>query len=429
MKKLILLSGPVFLTLLLLTFRLSAQQHDVLKEVRVLQEEVINEPIPDTDIRMMLEKHPKDAQMHLGATFLFNEEKNKAEAKNVAIKLAPEYKKIFLIQDLKRVPLEKLDEKDLKKLQELIKIDPENAWPHYLLAAYYLNISEKEKWLAEVDEALSKQEFDYYEMEGVLASSRVLDEINPPLKTARMVSIWAGTLLPSYRFARNLARELVKIGKEFEGKGEKAKALEYYRKAERIGQQLLLRKPEPHLIMRLVSIAIRKNAYEEMMRFYEEEGQAIEAAVIGEQLDLMDAWTNECHRRTRTFIDFWCPVPGETFYSALLRTDMEKIRPEKRKQIRAKVNGFKKELRQFLMSPGFTEATEKYFEIALDQGEYQALKSLPDPEKSTLRDIAKLRKQCETIQEEIRQALITHGNSRQPTSHDIGCLDEARKRQ
>ncbi|MCK4326206.1 hypothetical protein KAW55_05575, partial [bacterium] len=328
MKKLILLSGPVFLTLLFLSFPLGAQH--LLKEVRVLQEEVIKEPIPDTNIRMVLEKHPKDAQMHLGATFLLNEDKNKAEAKNVAIKLAPEYEKIFLIQDLKRVPLEKLDEKDLKKLQELIKIDPENAWPHYLLAAYYLNMPKKKRWLAEVDEALSKQKFDYYEVEKIQASSRILDEINPSFKTARKLSVWAGTLLPSYRFARNLTRELVRIGKEFEGKGEKAKALECYRKAERIGQQLLLRTPEPHLIMRVVSIAIRKNAYEEMMRFYEEEGQAIEAAVIGEQLDLMDAWINECHRRNQTFVDFWCPVSGVTFYSALLRTDLEKIRPEKR---------------------------------------------------------------------------------------------------
>lgn len=415
MKKSVVLCGSVFLALLLLASRLGAQH--VLKEVRVLQDEVIDEPIPESDIKKALEKHPQDAQMHFGATLLLDEGKYKAEARNVAIRLAPEYEKVFLIQDLKRVRLEEIDENDLKKIQELIKLDPDNAWSHYLLGAYYLNRSDKEMWLAEVDEALSKQRFDYYEVEGVLAASRVLDEINPPLKTAREVSLFAGTLLPSYRFARNLAGELLTMGKAFEAEGENAKALEYYRMSERIGQQLLLRTPDPHLIARVVSIAIRRNAYQEMMGLYEEEGQAIEVAVIGEQLDLMDAWTDVLNRRNQTFVVFWCPVDGVTFYSALLKTDTEKIVPERREQIRARISSFQKALRTFLMSPGFTGPTEEYLEILFNQGEYEALKSLPDgpldPEKSIVaRDIAKLRRQCETLQEQIGQALIAEGKSR-----------------
>lgn len=161
MKKSVVLCGSVFLALLLLASRLGAQH--VLKEVRVLQDEVIDEPIPESDIKKALEKHPQDAQMHFGATLLLDEGKYKAEARNVAIRLAPEYEKVFLIQDLKRVRLEEIDENDLKKIQELIKLDPDNAWSHYLLGAYYLNRSDKEMWLAEVDEALSKQRFDYYE--------------------------------------------------------------------------------------------------------------------------------------------------------------------------------------------------------------------------------------------------------------------------
>lgn len=374
-------------------------------------------PIPDEAIKALLTKYPEDAEMHLGAAFLFTEDKNKAEAKEKAIKLAPEYKKMFLIQEIKRThhPYKELDEEALRKLEELVKIDPGNVWPHYLLAAHYLHKGEKERWLREVDEGLSKKRLDDYEVERLRAIFRVLDEINPSFKAVWKI-YYNFVPLSEFAVARNSALELVRIGKELEEKGEREKALEYYRKAERIGQHLLLRKPD-FFMKRLVSIQIRKIAYEEMVRFYEEEGRAIEAAALREQIDLMDAWkkgygqiiSQKYHIPTRPIWD----AGGHLLDVYLGAIHWEEIRPEKSEEIKARLGRFQKVAREFINSPDYTGMVDIYLEKLWNEGETEAFKSLPEEKEWPIAEyLERIEKEREELSRAIDQSLIPSGEHR-----------------
>ena len=415
MKKLVF---PTVLTSLVLVLSLAAAPAAEEKERTGLEWiEWIEEtaPIPDEAIKALLKKYPDDAQMHLAAAFLFTDDKNKAGAKERAIKLAPQYKKIFLIQELKHISYKKYDNESLRKLEELVEIDPGNAWPHYLLAGHYLEKGGKEKWLKEVDEALSKERLDDYERERLQAIFRVLDEIKPPFKAVWKIYY---NLVPISEFAvaTNSARELIKIGRELEEKGEREKALEYYKKAERIGQQLLLRKPD-FFMKRLVSIAIRKTAYEEMARFYEEEGRAIEAAALREQMDLMDSWyKGQLRTRQHKYQILNDPIwdaGGHLFDVYFDAIHWEEIRPEKRDEIKARLGRFQEIAREFINSPAYIGMVDIYLQRVWAEGEVEAWKSLPEEKQSPISEyLQAVEKEKEELSRATNQSLIPRGEYR-----------------
>jgi prepilin-type processing-associated H-X9-DG protein len=390
MRKLVLLSVATFLAIALFVAGPLSAQDEMLEKML--------EPIPDETIKALLTKYPNDARMHLGAAFLLTEDKNKAQAKDRAIKLAPEYKKIFLIQDLKGVYYKRFAEEDLRRIEELVEIDPGNAWPHYLLAGYYLEKGEKEKWLKEVNEMLFKERIDNYEVERLRAIFRLIDEVNPPFRALKKLHYWSNIALHELGAARASARELVRIGKEFEEKGEGVRALEYYSKAELIAQQLLLKKPD-FIITRLVSVAIRKIAYPEMARFYEEEARVMEAAALREQLELMNGWNQELKRIVRESVEsdliFLQDIQIEPF-------DLDEIRPEKREEIKKKHEQLKNRLWDLYGSALYSEVVEAFLQRQLSEGEIEALKALPDPETSP---IAGHLKRAEKEREELRRAI------------------------
>ncbi len=238
-------------------------------------------PLPEEDVRAVLEKHPDDAALHYAASwYLRGDEGKRALAR--AIELDPSFEVVAVAQETYRCW-----GRDESLLRRFAELDPDNALPHYLLSSHALSTKgDPAARLAHLEAALSKPHFRSYHDRDLTAKFALLEKVGAnPL---RKMALWSSQLLPYLPVTRNGARRIIERGDEKLAGGDSAGALADYRLATRAAGHLLQDEPRL-LISKMVARSILVIVERERVALYEQTGQPVELAEATLRLDTFKA--------------------------------------------------------------------------------------------------------------------------------------------
>ncbi len=258
------------------------------------------------ELKQVLEKNLDDPEIHLGAVL------TEIESYQEAIKLFPNY--IPLRCALVTKYLLKNDERLISELKNLTKLELDNATYNYLLANIYFNKKMRKEAIAEIEEGIKKEYVDLYQAEAGRAALKIKELAGMPkfLGLSTLVGI---IQMPDLRNYRDVAKEIIKIGEEYEKNKDYKMAEKYYQMPVTIGKQIRYR--AKFLITDLVSLAIKKIGYNALSEYYEERGLKNKKKIIEKHLTLLEKAIefvrNQMKQDPILLSKYWCKLSERMF--------------------------------------------------------------------------------------------------------------------